>query len=145
MVKGSVSAQNYVLPYPAPGGLFAKTKSMSGSSSDTEVKSRYIGSAVWVKGAGPESLLREHGLKERFLAYDAYQIMGKACDDHILVFGGKLQGNADVERAMPFASLYTAEWHDLSSSELEDGLPCQPRGRNRGNLAETLYHCPQSL
>jgi len=122
MVKGSVSAQNYVLLYPAPGSLFAKTKFMSGRCLDTEVKSRYIWSAVWVKGAGPASLLREHGLKERCLAYDAYRIMEKAWGDHILGFGGKLQGNANVELAMPYTSLYTAEWYSLSSSELEDRL-----------------------
>jgi hypothetical protein len=48
--------------------------------------------------------------------------MEKAWGDHILGFGGKLQGNADVELAMPYTSLYTAEWHGLSSSELEDRL-----------------------
>lgn len=95
---------------------------MSRRCSDTDVKSRYIWSAVWVKGAGPASLLEEHGLRERCLAYDVYQIMGKAWDDHIISFGGKLEGNADIETVMPFISLYTAEWHTLSNSELEDRL-----------------------
>jgi hypothetical protein len=122
MVKGSVSAQNYVLPYPSPESLFTKTKVLSGRRSDTEVKSRYIWSAVWVKGAGPASLLGEQGVGERCLAYDAYQIMEKAWDDHLIGFGGKLEGNADVEPAMPFTSIYTAQWHSLSSSELEDRL-----------------------
>jgi hypothetical protein len=122
MVKGSVSAQNYVLPYPKHNGLFSKTKNMRGRAADIEVKSRYIWAAVWVKDTGPASLLRKFGLKERHLAYDANQIMERASDDDILRMGGRLQANADVELAMPYTSLYTAEWHGLSNDELEDKL-----------------------
>jgi hypothetical protein len=122
MVKGSVSAQNYVLPYPDHGGLLSKTKCMRGRAADTEVKSRHIWAAVWVKDTGPASLLRELGLTERCLASDANQIMERARDDDILRMGGKLEANADVELAIPYTSLYTAEWHGLPNDELEEKL-----------------------
>ncbi|KFY28553.1 hypothetical protein V491_00414 [Pseudogymnoascus sp. VKM F-3775] len=122
MVKGSVSAQNYVLPYPDPGCLFTTTKRTRGRGADTEVKPRRIWAAVWVKDKGPASLLRELGLKGGFLAYDANRIVRRAKDEDILQIGGRLQGNADVELAMPCTSLYTAEWHGLSNCELEDKL-----------------------
>jgi hypothetical protein len=48
--------------------------------------------------------------------------MEKAKDEEILQTGGRLQANADVELAMPCASMYTAEWHGPSKGELEDKL-----------------------
>ncbi|KAH8746875.1 hypothetical protein BGZ57DRAFT_1011135 [Hyaloscypha finlandica] len=77
---------------------------------------------VWVKDAGPASLLREFGLKEKCLAYDAHRIMERAKDEEILQIGGRLQANAEVELAMPCALMYTAEWHGLLKGELEDKL-----------------------
>jgi hypothetical protein len=122
MVKGSVSAQNYVLPYPDPGCLFTTTKRTRGRGADAEVKPRRIWAAVWVRDKGPAPLLREFGLKGKCLAYDANRIVRRAKDEDILQIGGRLQGNADVELAMPCTSLYTAEWHGLSNCELEDKL-----------------------
>lgn len=119
MVKSTVSTQNFVLPYPDPTGFFAKTKQMRGRGTDAEVKSRRMWAAVWVKEIGPASLLQEHGLRERFLAYDANQIMERAKVEDILRFGGRLQANADVEPNVPYISRYSAEWHDLSNDELE--------------------------
>mgnify|MGYP001570437705 CR=1 FL=1 len=53
---------------------------------------------------------------------DAAESVLRAKDEDILQIGGRLQGNADVELAMPCTSLYTAEWHGLSNCELEDKL-----------------------
>ncbi|KFY29476.1 hypothetical protein V491_00012 [Pseudogymnoascus sp. VKM F-3775] len=136
MVKGSVSAQNYVLPYPDPGCLFTTTKRTRGRGADTEVKPRRIWAAVWVKDNGPVRQWAQGWIERarcgyggetstylgRSVAYDANRIVKRAREEDILQIGGRLQANADVELAMPCTSLYTAEWHGVSNCELEDKL-----------------------
>jgi hypothetical protein len=113
LVKGSVAAQNYVLPYPEAEGLFTRTKRMKGRGLDVERKSRHIWAAVWVEDEGLAGLFQDLALKRKCLAYDIYQIIEKAKEDRVLRMGGRLKANADVEPTMPCTTLYTTEWHSL--------------------------------